>query len=584
MLTISLGGTDISTRLLPTASVHKSERAAATASFTYSPSGTPALPDALINLDVVINWSGERLFTGKVNSAVWDPGARNYKIEASDMLQESFEGKDDAAIQALIPGCVYSESVFGARSDGWTYALDCLSTVAIDLYKDRFGDLQTTAWAAKATADKTFTGAQILNDGAYSLHMASKRELITRHTISYQYRVSRWKVRDHKFSWSAFNSLAAGVRCATSWCDWIVNHQYYMPKHDTIVSAAQGTGWAIRTGSAWAVGAPDDDNGVHFQGHPVNGIYYCGPSGSIQVIWDNMGGSVADDAISAGWTGQRHWGQTVTEEYRITLAVPSAQAALGMLDTEDGAAYGVEADDSAFESNPIPQSAATWNTDSLGDHYQDQEDEARRLLDLGCLINAGATRILGAWRGNSVSVETAIVTDAELFQTVAINTADIQAKGKVAEIQHNITGDRATTVWAIAISTGPGDAGDSITIPARPDTSPIHTPPAASTALGTAAGGCGDVIDFDEDWEGWTTFVPQVVNEVTYDGGGNPSQNTHTRPTCDAPAVEPTPEQLYPLRFKVTGPDIEAEARDEVTATQAVIYNLSVPADTLVLT
>jgi hypothetical protein len=277
-------------------------------------------------------------------------------------------------------------------------------------------------------------------------------------------------------------------------------------------------------------------------------------------------------AITAYWDGMRHWAQTVTETYSATVESTAAQALFGLKAQEDNAAYQVDADDQAFEGGPLSRAEyQTWAQDAIGDYVTDRDDETGRDNDLQTLMAVADTRMRDQLRLNFVTVSTEIMPDLELAETISITTTDIQAKGKVQSIEHTISGAAATTTIRIAISRGGGGTGDTLTTPARPDTSPTHTAPATLTNLGVNIGGCSDSEVYDEDWMGWSTIVPQEIGAAT-------------RPLCSSPGDEPAADQLYPTTMKVPGPDVEDEARNEVTATRTASYVVAVPNDTLVLT
>lgn len=548
-ISITLDGADISAAALGTLSVQREERSAGIASFSYHVSGTPPLPDALVGKPVIIAWSGDTIYTGSVNKAEWDPSARVFAISCSDLLQESFEGQTDAQILALIPDSRYSRTVFGDREDGWQYALDCMSTVTRDVHNDRLGALQTPAYASKGTPDRTLTAAQILNDGEYSLDIFARRDLVTRQLITYTYRVDRWKQRTHAFSWVGMNASILG---GGGWCEWYRSEkQFPVPTRDQVTSAANGTGWQIS-----AV--------IDFETHPDT----FGPSDG--VCGGGSGWIVTEEAqqaqvISANWDGLRTFAQTITEEYSITLDVPPAQTAFGVATHEDSAAFEVESDDAGLEDGEPPDTSG-WPTDAIGDKYEDQGDETTRDNDIQTLMAMGVVRAWQSLRGNSVTVSTPIMPTLELSETIEIDTPDINARGKVRRIEHRISQQGAVTTLALAISRGGAGAGDTLTTPARPDTQPTHGAPTSGTTIQTRVGGHHTVPDYDAAWAQQSNYVTNIYGYI-----------------CVAPDC-PTPEQIYPSpAFRVLGPDIETEAREEVQASSVIAYDISVPQDLLTL-
>lgn len=538
-ITVVLDSVDISTLIMPDVTVSREERSAKLAQFTYKPATSPLLPAQMVRKSVTIDWDGERIFTGAVNKAFWDLKTRTFRIECSDFLQERFEGKTDAQILALIPGSYYSTAVFGEKEDGWQYALDLMSTVQKDVHLNRNDILVTPAWTAKTTPDITLTEGEILNNGAYALDLSKARDIITRLVINVDYRFNRWKKRNHSFNWSY--NVGGTPDKADDWCDWAQNWGFDMPTREIIRGAAEGTGW--------------DFQGINFTTHPDTGIY-CGGI----INWVITAEAQAAVVIAASWNGTRHWGQTVTEKYEITLNVPARQADMGIVVHEDSVSRQIEADDASFEANRLATSFS-GSTDPIGDIYEDQDDEVARLADLNTIIAIGVTKLWEGLRQNTVTIETAILPTLELSETVQINTSDINAKGKVSRIEHTITMGACTTRITLAIMAGGNGVSDSITVPSRPNTLPSYAAPPSSTVVGTYIGGCGNSPNYDPSWHGWTTNMSPTV--------------------CQGGA--PTPEQIYPLRFSIPGPDIEDEARDAVEALSQVSFNVGIPNDTLTL-
>ena len=562
-VTVLLDGNDVSAQVLEGVSVSRRERAAGSARFTYHVPGTPPLPTDLIHKSVAVFWDpgggDEQIFAGKVFTAEWDLYNRTFAIHATDHLQEQFEGKTDAEILTLIPGSVYAKNVFGDREDGWQYALDAMSTTLLDVHLDRQGVLQTPAWAAKGTPDYTYTAGEIINGGAYNLVLASSRDITTQVKITYKYRVSRWKRRVHNFIWSYTSQAIVNpvYPPPADWCEWARDHGWQLPTVDIIRGAAEGTGWAI-------------DGQISFTHHPdsfnPDGAYCDGDTG--WVITDEAQLQVA---LTAGWDGVRQWAQTITETYELQMDATNAQGFYGVIEHEDSAASQPQVDDASYE-NGYSEAARTWPTDSLGDNYQDQGDEVVRLLDISTLLRLNASKLHSQLRQNTVTVEVPIDPLLELAHTVEISTPDINARGKISELKHNIGLDRALSQITIALSLGGGGTSDPLDAPARPNTDPVHAAPDTSTVMGTAIGGCADAEVYDPDLMGWSTNVR------------NPYTGYPDADLCNNPAgPAPDPEQIYPYRFQARGPDIEDEARNDVDATQTATYEVGVPQDLLTL-
>lgn len=559
MHTVTLGGVDITTFVGDQITITKRKNVAATAQLTYHPTGAPGFPADLIRKAVTISWDGDRMYTGNIENATWDLSTRTFVISCSDLFQEEFEGKTDAEIIALIPGSIYSTRIFGEREDGWRYAVDCMSTVEKDVFLDRNGALQVVDWPAEVVPDRDYTESNVVNGGAYTLVLMRARDVFTKYNITYNFRVSRWKYREHTFRWD-FHRSAIGNAVYTpepDWCEWAYNGGWNMPTRETIQSAAEGTSWDIKDGLI--------NIDTHPASAPVVGTY-CS-SKYPDMIWVITDEAQAAVAIGAGWTGTRQWAQTVSEKYTISVQVDEAIALYGLVEHETSASYQPDVDDGSFEQE-ISGEADTWPLDTVGDHINDQFDEADRTTDIQCLLQMAGARLYDELRKNHVTITTEIDPTLEVSHTGGLVTRDIECEGKVGVIVHNITLASALTTVTMDIARGGGGSpGDALDVPDRPSSVPTHTPSDSATYLGTVLGGCNDALEYDETWMGWSTNIRQYPANLCNDPNG----------------PQPDPEQIYPDRFQVRGPDVEEEAREDLEPEQITAYNHFVPHETLVL-
>lgn len=591
---IILDGVDISPYCQESIQVTFGERVARTASFTYYPPVTPALPTALIRKPVTISENGTLIFTGEVLDATWTPKTRQYAVACTDQFQEFFETKTTTEILALIPGSYYSKALFGDREDGWRVAQDVMSTVPSDVFLDEAGALQAVAWAAKTTPDRIFTAGNILNDGAYQMELMPGRDVITQYKIQFKLRMSRWKLRTHKFSWSLYNSKDG--RGGADFCEWLRGHTYPTMTYDMVLSAASGTGWEIQHPNGFVISpGAGEFTGIRTRGFPLSGSV-CSLGGD-PVIWLNTDEAGKINSTYAAWTGTRNWAQTLTETYEITLDCTAAQASFGVVVQEDSAAYSAPSEDSSFE-NGVPTEAYAWNRDTIGDYFDDQYDETERENDILAMIGVGHTHVWKSLRSNYVTVDVPLDPTLSLDETVLVTTDDIDAQGKLVRVTHSIRNVGArTSQITIAIARGGGGTTDPLLLPARPNSEPGYGAPSDTTSLGTYVGGCSDAPDFREDMLGFVVSEAQEVIALQENPENDPAhpnydpnnpdkppiEVTHIRPACTDPTTVPTAAQMYPTQFKVQGPDIEDAARDENAVTSTTTYNVAVPDDTLVL-
>lgn len=555
MFQVLLNGVDISADVVPAIKVSRRVKAAGLATFKYRVSGAPVLPADLIRQPVVINWNSQRLYTGDVNTADWDMASRTFTIQASNFLQEKFEGKTNTEIETILPGALYSDNVFGERRNGWQYAQDLLDTLTQDVFVDRNGNLQTATWDSTPVEDHAFNESNIVNGGAYTLDLTKGRDTVTQMKSTYKYRISRWKRRKHSFNYSAY----------TYFCDYLTDggasdtySGYQVPTRDSIIAAANGSGWTV--GKDGLVIVLDEKDGIYFDTWPLSGWYCTADRGPIGwLITDELRSMMA---TGARWSAFRKWAQTITEVYEITFDAVGAQPTYGIVVKEENANYQPEVDDSSFENAESIELEGVWTTDAIGDAVQDQDNIATRDNDITVLWQMAYTAFYNGLRSNYVTIQTPILTGLELNHTVDINTNEIEAHGRMYELQHDITLHKQLTTVKIAVSNGGGGISDALVMPDKPDTAPTYPAPSSSTSLGNHIGGCTDSPVEQPDWDGW--FTSNTWCEL----GAEPDLES---------------DKYYDSKFVVIGPDIEDEARDDIEATQTVTYNIAVPQDTLIL-
>lgn len=553
---VSLGGSVVSSNLTGLISIEAEESTSRLARFTLRP-GTGAVDvrdwvGAAVTIDYVP--SGEsaiRLFTGIVEQPIYDVETRLTEFRCTDDLQGHFEAKTQAQILTALSNDDYtgrySDRVFGLRDDGWRQAEDILSTIpcGYDLLKDGSTGV-LTAWAA-ATAALAFDES---NARFVEVQIAKLRDLVNQISIEADYRYSREHHREIQFNW-VYDGL----------CDFI-GGAYELPTRSMIRQAAEGTNWINKNG------------GYCFQTLPENGQYCNG-----------KGLSVSEEArkqvvISASWRGVRRWVQTVEEQYRITVREAGSVTDYGARIDEDGAGYEVANDDATWSqsletndpASPDGGDLAGYQLSDCGStmletgkswEWTDKDDETERLALLDTLVQIADTKIRSSHRNNFVEWQTWIQPDLERTQTLSIDAAGVQATGKVFQYRHdlNLAEGSALTSIKIAVSKCPsGGSQDTLDAPARPNTTSGYSDPAISVDMTSKIGFQAGAAAYDENWEGFTS------NRTVYQGA-----------TGDE-------DKIYPVRFQVVGPDIEAAAVDSLEVEQAETIDILIPDETLTVT
>lgn len=549
---IILDGVNVTDRTLLGASAEETENASALCDFVYLPTSGAQDPDGLhlvtVDVDVDVGAGWQAMFSGRVIRAEWEQKSRRYTIRASNRMQEHFRALGtNQAVLAALPGAVYSDALFGEPDDDlWIYAQKCMETIEKDVYIDRSGTLTLVDWAAKGAADEQLDESLVHNHGAFDLARPDADDVINEVIVTYEYRVSRQKVRKHVLTWNAWRNNVS----INNWCEYAVGPQtayhFPLPKLSLVENTMLGGSWDVPAGVRYGVQPASDSN-------------LCG---GLLPAWINPEVEGAEVLVtSAGVDGYSAFHQPLRETYTLTISALASQSYYGatVTDAKSGSSD-VKRDESwpPQESQPQP----TWNIDSIGDSYQDQEDETRRANDLTCGYQWARWRIFGSNRGISLTVNTDLSPHLTQGLTVSISAYGLQAKGKVRRLLHVLdAGDgNPHTQVTIALSRGAGGSDDPFSVPARPDTSDVGYPASA------------DAQSYNTYVGGWLGAAPAPV----------PDTRLGWITQCDGTKQDPAAEQ-YGSVFNVEWPEIEDEAAGERLEPVPSIFEISVPQDDLVM-
>jgi hypothetical protein len=547
---ILLGGVDITSRtLLGSVRVEEIESGSALMDVVWRPdAGQEATPVVLRTLALDVDTAGgtswTRLFLGDVISATWGPRSGTYSIVGSTRLQEHFRAlATPAAVLSELTGAVWSEALFGTYPDDlWEVAQGAMSTISVDVHIDRAGALALVDWEAAGTADHTLTSAHILSPEDAQLVEADADTKPTQVIVECTYTVVRHKVRSHAIGWAYYDESET-----SDFCTWIQSSYWVPPTLADVGSTLDGSSWQV-PGGMQSEQIPLDVPDLCFSGMPALGWYFERDSNPL---------------LSVTATGYQALAQDIRETYTLTLTAEGAETLYGARVTERRtAALQPEAPDTWPPGGAVPTELGS--TDSLGDDYEDQEDETARAAMLQCAYQWGATRLLYGQRQDSRRFVTELRPDISLADTVRVNCYGLDTTGKVRRLVHTLAPYR--TEGECAISRG-GGTSDAWSVPARPDSTDPQTyweaviedtypTITASTTLPTYVGSrTTSATEADPHTAGWWT------NAINYPGFGGET------------------EKIYTPEFVVEWPAIEEYATSPVELSVAVALEVATPED-----
>lgn len=537
-----IGGVDESAKLVGSASVVGEEGAARIARVTIKPSAGTISPldyvGKTLTLDYVLDVAGtlvaRRVFTGRVDTPFYDPNTTLLTLTCTDDLQNVVAALPRANIDAITGGR-YSEAVHGELDDAWDYAQALMSTVKGSLDMAPHGGLRVTPWKI-ASVWTTFTESELLYQ-RMELALPQRSTLVNSVSIEFDYRYARLRQRYTTVGWSGTQIDIA----PTGW-------QY--PTQQDILGACNGSGWKATQAVFYPAPASIPHN---------SGGFIRPPAGSIDMAIVHL--------------TQRH-AQTVTESYSITVSAPESIAANGELPFAIRGALASSFDGIAWES--ALDVAPLMDTGGEQDYAPDAP-RASAEHAIQTLLDQAEAKILGSHRSARVTNAVLCNPDLDIDKRVVINTAQCQADGKVARVEHVLDFERgsAITEFSIAIS-GVGGAGiltpDTLSPPARPNqAAETQDWGAAIPSLYVATYG---ITPYSDSLMGWIVNPAPTITVEDVPGQGtvifdNPSYVAGS----------------YPVEgFRVRMPGVDDADRNPLTIPVSKSMQIIVPTDTLVFT
>lgn len=455
-LRVVLAGNDVSSRLTGVLRVRAEEDAARLAEFTLLPTSGPVDP---------IEWTGApvtlacgrtiagvtvyyRLFTGKVDVAEYDPMTCKVRYLCTDDLHNVVAALSKANIDAIVGG-LYSRGAQGEIDEHWDYAQGRLDSVPGSLDANAWGGPRVSLWDGLPVW-RTYTDAHVL-DRSVSVTLPRRKDLVNQIDIVYQYRFHRLRERRASL---AFSASIIGTQAYA--------RGYALPSQGEIESAINGAGWKVLSSSfqeGYAYVKIGDPAGA--------------PAGGPGDWWIVTGGGVSN---ASARVAQRH-AQPITEEYAITVTASDSIAAHGSIAKPLRGALASEWNPAAWEQDwTLTPDTSSTSVDHSPDAPRAESDDT-----IQTLIAMARRQILASHRTARVRWALACRPDLDLDRAVAIDTATVEASGKVAEFEHEFDIDAGTAITTLAIaSSGVAAGGLAVSTPAT-----VPTPPDADAAAGT---------------------------------------------------------------------------------------------------
>lgn len=474
---VTIGGSDVSSDITGVIRIEAEEDTARIADFQMKPAAGVIDVTTWINEAVTVDYAlfdpvtdlittQVRVFSGTVDEPSYNPNTRLVDFKCSDNYQQELESMTRAQIDIITPGARWTKLLFDEEADNYQYTQDRQSTFPASLDKTIGGSYTYTDWAAKVTPDYTFALGNIV-DASLSVELTSRRDIVNRIELLFGYGYDRMIERNRHLSW----------KFPGTFCDYIGQGggfvraaPYTIPNREMIVSAIEGSGWCAKS--------------IGYGKLPRSKVVSCPQGLNAWVISEGRRNELVPNFSALI---QRRFVRAIRDDYRIIVTNGDSIILYGQNNVERTASVQSTFDTSEWEnmdecntalgttlipsSDPlVPSCDAYVDTDTLD---EDGATRADAEFAIETEIARARVEMLANHRQNIVSFDTPLFPVVERAHTIEIDTATVDARGKVSKFTHtmDLTSGQAITSWELAVSIAGGTtASDSpIVAPTPPD-------------------------------------------------------------------------------------------------------------------
>ncbi len=577
---ITIGGTDISAKLVGAIEIETEEMASPVASFAFLPAAGALDPLGYVGATVVISWDryvagalaeSALRFTGLVSDPTWDADQRVLSISATGDLQARLDRMSKAEIDTVLAPVSpsFSKHIFGPPEDmsGWEYSEALISTTDGVLWMDVAGTIRATSTLPAVSADYTFEEWSILTGSlAGSPEWPNRQEMVNKIELSVGYRHKRKRQRHVSVKFWDIDLENPSTYLSGLYGGW------ELPQKSQVESAANGGGWTV-------IGEITFDEVWPSRTYPT----YSDTGVAMTIGWANNPTVTADLCTGATWTAARRWMQTVTETATITVNATESQEVIGIL--ADNEKYGFEdpTDDETWETDLEYTDFATGATlMGNGVDKKIELDDARDEFEAAQTVAIAKARgdILRGHRGTTVTFQTPFAPSVGLEATVEIDTTYLQCTGRVRRIVDTWNIDSGECLSTISLAlyrhNGSGLTSDTEIAPVEEAADPDETKPETRITMGLYIGGQDDRPKWStvEAESGYFVNLPfdPAYGSATLRGGW--SRNPEN------PQVAP---RIYEEGMRIKYPDIDESYADPQNAAATATIEVAIPEDPLVI-
>ncbi|ABC29681.1 hypothetical protein HCH_02907 [Hahella chejuensis KCTC 2396] len=526
---LRMAGVDVSERIIGTISIEAEEDSARVAQFTFVPESGVIDPDQYLGAAVEVFYleggSEFRLFRGLVDVSEYSMGDGIFSLTCTDNRQEHIERLSVSMVDAL--GGAYSDHVFDGYTTITQYFEDVLSTIPASYDLDVNGVPVLSSWAPPA--EHELIDSQYITDSV-DVVLASRRDLLNEVKIFIDYRYPVLRERSHAYQWNA----------PFTFLEFLTTKNHTLPNRDMIEGAVSGTGWSLK-------------GSVSYTLQPESGyISLGGGKGTNWIIDEQLRQYLA---LGANFVIATRWDQTLTERYALTVSAPAEIAAIGAITQSENIVLDFDNPVTEFDSFLVDPPGATSYV-GLDKAWVLSDYDALQSA-VNCAYRKAVKDILGSHRQNSVTFSMPINPVAERSDYMHLLSIQVEAKGKVRRVRHDLNLDTGAALTEIELACYRVKAQNADALYVLNEFSiGGAAAPIGLTILGNHIGGQQYSLVENDAWTGY-------VGNMT------------------APYVG---SNLYNAKFAIATPEIPAATRDPLEYSFELSATVYIPQDLLTIT
>lgn len=379
----------------------------------------------------------------------------------------------------------YSNNVFSKPETKLEELTDRVSTVPELINVDNYGVVNTKSITTKATADTTYTDAQVYRRDI-DFVLGSRQRYINKVNIVVDYSYQRLHHMERSFTLAGSGGF----------CETTSNNRKILLR-SLVESAVGGSSWVLKSpitySDIWPAGWYSCSGAlIGWNGgitHSAQITPVLDAAGN-QVTQDGVGQTEAINSVQdnssifctgAGWIMATRFSQNIENTFNLTVEAPQSIAQNGEKVKTRNYNIRDSFDSESWENYESYNQAIPDNSTKIiisgGYYIEGTEDISDYNSATNIALNTAKNEILKSHREDLVVFKRPLSVDTSLTDTIQLNTDKITAKGSVQSYTHTVhtgTGEAYTAI-SLVLTQSEGSATDSaLAVPSLITNTPVY--------------------------------------------------------------------------------------------------------------